>query len=227
MDHRRTLAGRARDANALVGTIDHLIEKETTLSTTSEALRAELLAMFRDQQTTSQALFNETRHLRPDRYLFELDPSERPAGYAEAARQSHDHALRLDAIVKAHGWPSTTLVGEDGAAAAWAIAQHADHDNALCEAWLPQLREAVAAGEAIPFHYAALADRVLIRAGRPQRFGTVLEAADTTWRPRSPIESIDDLESRRAGIGLEPLATYVAGLPSPEAWYETEATQNA
>ena len=227
VEHRRTLDRRARDARALVGAIDHLIERERTVPATSEDLRAELLSMLQAQQATSQALFDETRHLRPDRYLFEIEASQRPAGYADAARQSHEHALRLAAIVTAHGWPDAALVGEDGAAAAWAIAQHADVDNELCTSWLPLLRESVASGGALPLHYAALADRVLLRDGRPQRFGTVLEAVGDTWHPRPPVETPAELDDRRAELGLEPVAAYIAALPSPDAWYETEAPQHA
>lgn len=35
------------------------------------------------------------------------------------------HAARLVAIVAALGWPGRALAGEDGAAAAWTILQHA------------------------------------------------------------------------------------------------------
>ena len=41
------------------------------------------------------------------------------------------HTARLKAIVAAHGWPTVAQVGQDGADAAWLLAQHADKDPAF------------------------------------------------------------------------------------------------
>ncbi|WP_027864322.1 DUF6624 domain-containing protein [Massilia alkalitolerans] len=38
---------------------------------------------------------------------------------------------RLKEIVAQHGWPTVAMVGQDGATAAWLIAQHADRDQAF------------------------------------------------------------------------------------------------
>jgi hypothetical protein len=162
---------------------------------------------------------------RADRFLFELEPSARPPGYRELAAQSRDHAIRLDAIVREHGWPGRSLVGDDGAAAAWAIAQHADESNSLCQAWLPALQSAVAAGEAAALHYAALFDRVRLRDRRPQAFGTVVEIdpGGTGWRVRPPVEDSPGVDARRRELGLPPISDFLASLPSPDEWYAGEA----
>ena len=44
----------------------------------------------------------------------------------EAARIDVANTDRLRAITAEHGWPGRALVGEEGAEAAWLIAQHAD-----------------------------------------------------------------------------------------------------
>jgi|HubBroStandDraft_3_1064219.scaffolds.fasta_scaffold71532_2 hypothetical protein len=62
--------------------------------------------------------------------------ADRPGQHAVA---SGTHAPR--------GWPGRTLVGEDGAQAAWLLAQHADHNPDLQRAFLDALRDAVARGE--------------------------------------------------------------------------------
>jgi DNA-binding transcriptional MerR regulator len=224
LEHRRALVARARAAAALVELVDLLIEKEMAMTDRNDALRDELLAMFSELLRTATALFDETKATRPDRFLFELPPDERPAGYAAHAAQARAFAERLDAIER-HGWPGASLVGEDGAAAAWAIAQHADEERddeaPRSERWLPQLRDAVARGDALPVHYAALCDRVLLRQGSPQRFGTLVEptSASDGWQLREPVERRDDLDDRRAALGLEPIAGFLAALPSPDAWY--------
>lgn len=47
-------------------------------------------------------------------------------GYAERMAELHRrHNARLRAIITDYGWPGRSLVGEDGAAAAWLLLQHA------------------------------------------------------------------------------------------------------
>lgn len=223
--HRRVLTATARDAALKVDELDRFIEKEELVTTpTREDIRAELIAMFEEQQAHGRALFEQTRASRPDRFLFELDESQRPEGYREGAKLAHRHALRLAEIVSQHGWPGRALVGDDGAGAAWAVAQHADHDNDLCQEWLPLVADAVTRGDCAPLHLAALTDRVLLRATLPQQYGTVIEPAGGTWRPRAPMDDPEAIDERRRAIGLDSLADYVASLPSPDAWYSGETS---
>src|SRR4051794_10939213 len=46
-------------------------------------------------------------------------------------RVDRDNTKRLGEIVAEHGWPTTTLVGKDGANAAWLLVQHADTEPAF------------------------------------------------------------------------------------------------
>src|SRR5215469_17871126 len=54
----------------------------------------------------------------------------------------------LKAVLAEHGWPGASLVGTDGAHAAWLLAQHADADPAFQRQCLDLLTAAVEAGEA-------------------------------------------------------------------------------
>ena len=224
--HRRHLRAAAEAAARRIDELDRLIEGELAMtSDPHDALAAELLEMFETQQETGRRLFEQTRGARPDRFIFELPNEDQPEGWEEAARQAHAFAVRLDAIVDAHGWPDRTIVGDDGAAAAWAIAQHADGDNDLCERWLPQLADAVRRGDAPAVHLAALTDRVLLRAGRPQRYGTLVEPDGASWRLRDEIEDPEQLDERRREIGLGPVGDFLESLPTPDTWYAGETAQ--
>ena len=75
-------------------------------------------------------------------------------------------------LLSARGWPGRTLVGEDGAAAAWLLAQHADGDPVRQRAFRDALRGAVGQGEAPPANLAYLEDRVRVNAGQRQLDGT-------------------------------------------------------
>jgi len=136
------------------------------------------------------------------------DDGEPPAELVAAHAILDRHDLRLAEIVDGHGWPGRALVGEDGADAAWLLAQHCDRHHSLREGWLEAVADAVARHDADPRHLARLADRIAMINGDGQRFGTYAEldrAADTiTWL--FPAEgSLTDVDRCRREIGLPPL----------------------
>jgi hypothetical protein len=103
--------------------------------------------------------------------------------------------------VDAHGWPGQSLAGENGAHAAWLLLHHAELD--FQEQCLPLLMEAVGRGDASPRDLAYLKDRVLMRRGEPQIYGTqylVKDGVPELWTVRDP----EGLDERRAALGLEP-----------------------
>ncbi|MEU8434139.1 DUF6624 domain-containing protein [Streptomyces sp. NPDC029216] len=119
-----------------------------------------------------------------------------------------ENATWLKAVVAEHGWPGFTLVGEEGADAAWLLVQHADRDPGFqCEA-RDLLQAAVDAGEAPSRHLAYLTDRVLVNSGRPQLYGTQYTGHDADSLRPHPVQDPEHLDERRAGVGLEPAAAY-------------------
>ena len=86
----------------------------------------------------------------------------------EVLRRNTD---RMQEIVREHGWPGQDSVGADGANAAWLLVHHAD-DLSFQRACLPLLAGAVRVGAAPHTHLEWLADRVLLREGKPERYGT-------------------------------------------------------
>jgi len=113
----------------------------------------------------------------------------------------------LEELLATRGWPGHTLVGTDGAEAAWLLAQHADRDPELQRSFLEALRGAVAAGEASRANLAYLEDRVRVHDGRPQLYGTQFTVTDGEFGP-CPIEDPARLDERRAEVGLDPFAAY-------------------
>ena len=105
------------------------------------------------------------------------------------------------------GWPGRTMVGEDGAHAAWLLAQHADLEHQ--KRFLELVRAAVEAGEASAHDQAYLEDRVRIFSGQPQLYGTQFMYDKDELKPQ-PIEDPEHLDERRAAVGLGPFAEYEA-----------------
>jgi Family of unknown function (DUF6624) len=128
---------------------------------------------------------------------------------AEWQRIDEDNTRWLGELLSARGWPGRTLVGEDGAAAAWLLAQHADGDPVRQRAFLDALRGAVGQGEASSAHLAYLEDRVRVNAGQRQLYGTQFTVTDGHFGPH-PIDDPQRLDERRAEAGLEPFADYEA-----------------
>lgn len=128
---------------------------------------------------------------------------------AEWQRVDSDNTRWLGDLLTTLGWPGRSLVGDDGVQAAWLLAQHADRAPSLQRAFLDALRDAVAQGEAFPGHLAYLEDRVRVRAGQPQLYGTQFTVTGGTFGPY-PIEDPARLDERRAAAGLQPFADYEA-----------------
>ena len=171
-----------------------------------EELRRELLAR-RDEDQRIRTLVSPPRGQHAVRLPNEVA--------AEWRRIDRDNTRWLGEILSARGWPGRTLAGEDGAAAAWLLAQHADDDPVRQRGFLDALRGAAGQGEASVAHLAYLEDRVRVNAGKPQLYGTQFTVTDGQFGPR-PIENPQRLDERRAAAGLEPFADYEArmrGLP--------------
>ena len=107
-------------------------------------------------------------------------------------------------IVAKYGWPGKSLVGEDGANAAWLLVQHADKDLSFQKDVLAKMEPMVKTQEVSAIDFGYLWDRVAVAEHRPQRYGTQF---DEKQEPR-PIEDEAHVDERRASIGLPSMAEY-------------------
>lgn len=82
------------------------------------------------------------------------------------------HVTRLKEIINRYGWPTHNLVGEQAANAAWLLAQHSDHFPSFQKRCLKLLKKAVMKNQASKEDLAYLTDRVLVRRGKKQVYGT-------------------------------------------------------
>ncbi|WBO69668.1 DUF6624 domain-containing protein [Streptomyces camelliae] len=120
-----------------------------------------------------------------------------------------DNTAWLKWIVGEHGWPGVDLVGEEGADAAWLLAQHADQDLAFQQRALDLVAHAALAGQVPVHHYAYLLDRCRVGEGRRQLYGTQYHDNGTGTAIKAyPIEDPERLAERRTALGLEPQAAY-------------------
>ncbi len=112
-------------------------------------------------------------------------------------------------IVADHGGlPHARQVGADGVAAAWLLVQHADGDADFQRQVLGGIMPLVESGEVSAHDFVLLTDRVLVNAGKPQRYGSQLAAVGGKWQPK-PMEAPEQVDQRRAAVGQMPLADYL------------------
>ena len=164
----------------------------------NEELREELLAMMAEDQAVRTGVAPPGDDRTPEELAAAWDSVD-----AANARRMYD-------VLDEFGWPGWSLVGEDGALAAWVLIQHADLHLELQKRGLALLEAAVAADDASPGDLAYLVDRVRVAEGRPQVYGTQVGAADEDGNPtpRTPIEDPENVDARRAAVGLGTLEEY-------------------
>jgi hypothetical protein len=113
----------------------------------------------------------------------------------------------LRAIVAERGWPGIDVVGAEASDAAFLVLQHA----ALPEQkeLLAMFQEAVIEGQARPDHLALLEDRILVREGKRQKYGSQVTMGPDGIPRLDPIEDPEGLDARRKAIGLPPIEEYL------------------
>jgi hypothetical protein len=115
---------------------------------------------------------------------------------------------RLAEIIEKYGWPARSMVGKEGSFTAFLIIQHADLEYQ--KKYFPLLKEAVNEGEADRDDAALLEDRILMKEGKKQIYGTQLHFNEVNKKVELwPIEDEEGVDARRASVGLEPIAEYV------------------
>ena len=114
----------------------------------------------------------------------------------------------LKSHVARWSWPTRAQVGDEAVRTAFLIVQHAVHDTAFMRAMLPSINASYRRGELNGGAVAALTDRLEVKAGRPQIYGTQLSLKDGRW-VLDPIGDSLRVDERRKSMGLPPLAEYL------------------
>ncbi|MBV8137587.1 MAG: sulfotransferase [Deltaproteobacteria bacterium] len=128
-----------------------------------------------------------------------------PVEMARLMEMDSDNTAWLMATVKHTGWPGHSMVGEDGAHAAWLLAQHADMNPTFQRRCLELLQDAVERGEASAAELAHLTNRVLQASGQARLHGARVIGRDGKL-PSAWSQNPRNVDSRRAAVSLDPLA---------------------
>ena len=134
-------------------------------------LKRELDSLYAVDQRWRAMLFDRRINRRPDSLATALGVDKAYLSqYIGRRMQQTDSSNigRVRAILKQYGYPGKALVGQPTNEAAWAVVQHSDDITT----YLPLIKKAATRGELPYYLYAQMLDRQLMRAGKPQRYGT-------------------------------------------------------
>lgn len=114
--------------------------------------------------------------------------------------------VQVEKLIATYGWPGKSFVGARGNQTVFLVIQHAG--LATQEKYLPLMRESVNRGESSASDFALLQDRVLMRQGKKQIYGSQVVFNKTGGQEFYPIEDEKNVNERRAKVGLQPLEEY-------------------
>jgi hypothetical protein len=115
--------------------------------------------------------------------------------------------IKVQKILDEYGWLGFDQVGRQGALTIFLVIQHSPLK--VQQKYLPMMREAVAKKQAVPGNLALLEDRVAMREGKKQIYGSQVHTDSTGRNFLAPLEDPDNVDKRRAQVGLGPLADYL------------------
>ena len=166
------------------------------------------------ESTINVALRNELIEIQKEdqKYRMQMQEVERGSDEMDALWEKQSavdekNIKRIEEIIEKHGYPGKSLVGSQAMGAAFLVIQHAD--LSYQEKYLPLITEAAEKGEMQKSSLALLIDRVRMRNGEPQVYGTQLRNdpfSGELWFYE--IHDEFDVDRRRGNMGLSPLSEY-------------------
>ncbi len=164
------------------------------------------------------SLMEEFEWIRTEdqKYRREMGPIEKKYGWKSPQMDSlwvlqnnadSINTARICDYLDSKGYPGKSVVGESLASTAFLVIQHADLE--VQEKYLPMITDAADAGEVNWRSVALLVDRVNMRNGKPQIYGSQVSRHPKTQEYYfAEIENPLKIDSIRATVGLGPIQQY-------------------
>lgn len=114
----------------------------------------------------------------------------------------------VEGIINDYGWLGPGKIGGQASQAMFLVIQHADLE--IQKKYLPVIREAADKGETSKSNFALLEDRIAIREGKEQLYGSQVWIDPVTNKYYVDLLSDpDNVDERRAEVGLPPMGVYL------------------
>jgi len=140
-------------------------------------------------------------------YGFESEEMEAILGKME--KQDSLNLIIIEKILNERGWLGPDIIGGRGSSTLFAVIQHSPPE--ILEKYLPMMREAVKKGDFRSDQLGLVEDRHNVYQNRKQVYGSQLDRDPETgelcvW----PIEDPENVDKRRAEIGLNTIQEYIS-----------------
>lgn len=117
--------------------------------------------------------------------------------------------IKIQKILDEKGWLGANIIGNQGNSTLFLVIQHSPLE--VQEKYLPMMRDAVKKGNANSSSLALLEDRVSLRKGGKQIYGSQIGRDPETGEYFvSPLIDPENVDKRRAEVGLGPIADYIS-----------------
>lgn len=152
------------------------------------------------------------------KYRMQIDDIDKKHGWN--SQQMKDHwkiinekdsinLLKITKILDERGWLGADVIGNQGNSTLFLVIQHSDLKVQV--KYLPMMRDAVAKKKASASSLALLEDRVALRQGKRQIYGSQIGRKPNGGDYYvSPLEDPDNVDKRRTEVGLGTLESYVS-----------------
>lgn len=142
-----------------------------------------------------------------EKYGWESD--EMQANWKIMKEKDSINLIKIKTILDERGWLGADVIGNQGNSTLFLVIQHADLETQ--EKYLPMMREAVENGNAKASSLALLEDRVALRKGEKQIYGSQIgRDRETGEYYVLPLIDPDNVDKRRAEMGLGLIKDYVS-----------------
>lgn len=153
---------------------------------------------------TDQAFYY---HLEVADKLTERNPIVSSAIWELKHQLNQKNVNRIEEIIAEQGWPKKSVIKGSAASTVFLVIQHADID--IQEKYLPLMKAAADEGEASWSSLALLIDRVNLRQGKEQIYGSQVYREDDGSFYVKDLKDPEYVNQRRAKVGLGPIQDYV------------------
>lgn len=163
-------------------------------------LQEELLSIFEEDQNIRKVFM--TIYKSPNYDKKKIDSIGKIINYKDSL-----NLIKISKILDEKGWIGENVVGSQANQTLFLVIQHSDLETQ--QKYLPMMRDAVKKRNAKASSLALLEDRIALREGRKQIYGSQLAKNPATNKQYiSPLEDPDNVDKRRAEVGLGTIAEY-------------------
>ncbi|WP_225037348.1 DUF6624 domain-containing protein [Winogradskyella sp. SM1960] len=149
------------------------------------------------------------RQIREIEEKYGRDSNEIKESWETIAENDSINLIKIQKILDERGWLGQDIIGRQGNMTLFLVIQHSDLE--IQEKYLPMMRDAVKKGNAQSRNLALLEDRVALRKGKRQIYGSQIGRNQETGEFYVlPIDDPENVDKRREEVGLDLLSDYVS-----------------